>query len=51
MGIEGRKAFVDRNSRDTGEGEGYFLKKLARTAHPRAGTANTTRRTADTATR
>lgn len=51
MGIEGRKAFVDRNSRDTGEGEGYFLKTLARTAHPRAGTANTTRRTADTATR
>lgn len=46
MGIEGRKAFVDRNSRDTGEGEGYFLKTLARTAHPRAGTANTATATA-----
>ena len=44
MEVDGRKAFVDRNSRDTGEGEGYFLKTLARTAHPRA-------RTADTATR
>ena len=50
-GINGWKAFLDSDFRDTGEGEGYFLKTLARTAHPRAGSANTTRRTADTATR